>query len=448
MKYFRQLSLGLLIPLSFCIVSCGDEGVTKKMEDDLNLGPEKVQVSKASGVWRMYKDGEPFFIKGVAASGFFYTPGDYGANTIRLYGINDTTMTILDKAHENGLSVGFGVWMQQPEYGFDYTDEVAVQEQLEVIREQVREYKDHPALLFWFLGNELDGHYDENDQRQAMWEAVNDVSKMIHEVDGEHPTSIAIVNSSVEKLLDMKRWAPDLDMFSSNAKYPQTGLVQAHLQEAEWDIAWIMSEYGNRALPHGFPESPLLEWGALVEPTSTEKAEVFSGIMNDDILPNAALGCVGSFAFLWGDKATHQTGSRRNWHSFFTTTGETFGIVDELQYGWTGIFPTNRAPVIEDRTKMTLDGKEAFDAIKLNFGSAYTAVVDAYDTDPLTYEWVVVAEDAEEGNQPPGLSDWVETDNGSSAVIRCKSRGAYRLYVFVKDNNGKAANAVIPFLVE
>ncbi len=438
------------ILIGFLLIVACEQDVAKKPETvvDLKLSPAKVQVSKASGTWKVYKDGEPFFIKGVAGGQYYDRITEFGGNTLRTYGINDSTMVIMDRAHEFGLSVAFGLWLQQPEYGFDYTDSVKVQEQLAMLTQQVREYKDHPALLFWILGNELDGHYEDNENKQAMWEAVNQVSEMIHREDLDHPTTIAIINASVEKLLDMQKWAPDLDFFSSNAKYPQTGLVVPHLQEAGWDIGFILSEFGNRALPKGFPESPVLPWGALVEPTSTEKAQIIDEIYNEDVTPNIAYGCMGSFAFLWGDQAFHQSGSRRNWHSFFNEDGYTYGMVDVLQYGWTGIYPDNRAPVITDRTEFLLNGKQAFDGVTLELNETYMAVVNAEDTDPLSYEWVVVEQGASLGSRPPGLPGWLLTDNGRNAEIKAINTGQYRLYVFVKDSFGKVANAVIPFIVE
>jgi hypothetical protein len=109
-----------------------------------------------------------------------------------------------------------------------------------------------------------------------MWEGINEVSKMIYDEDGDQSTTVAMINSSVEKLLDMKMWLPDIDISSSNAKWPQTGLVKPHLEKDDWDIPYILSECGNRSLPKGFPESPKLSWVALVEPNSNEKVIVLN----------------------------------------------------------------------------------------------------------------------------------------------------------------------------
>ena len=49
----------------------------------------------------------------------------------------------------------------------------------EKLREEVLKYKDHPALLAWGIGNELNLQY----KNPKVWNAVNDIAKMIHEVD-------------------------------------------------------------------------------------------------------------------------------------------------------------------------------------------------------------------------------------------------------------------------
>ena len=49
---------------------------------------------------------------------------------------------------------------------------------------QVREYKDHPALIIWVIGNELN-----MEKNPKVWDAVNDLSKKIHQIDPNHPTT-------------------------------------------------------------------------------------------------------------------------------------------------------------------------------------------------------------------------------------------------------------------
>ena len=43
--------------------------------------------------------------------------------------------------------------------------------------------KDHPALLMWAVGNEVDLFY----KNFRVWNAVEDISKMIKKHDSNHP---------------------------------------------------------------------------------------------------------------------------------------------------------------------------------------------------------------------------------------------------------------------
>ena len=71
--------------------------------------------------------------------------------------------------------------MQAERWGFDYDDEEAVAAQLEAFREKVLAYRHHPALLAWIIGNELNHGYTN----PRVYDAVNDVAEMIHDVQVE-----------------------------------------------------------------------------------------------------------------------------------------------------------------------------------------------------------------------------------------------------------------------
>ena len=49
-------------------------------------------------------------------------------------------------------------------------------------------YKDHPALLAWIIGNEANLRF----KNPKVFDAINDISKMIHQVDPNHPTTTAL----------------------------------------------------------------------------------------------------------------------------------------------------------------------------------------------------------------------------------------------------------------
>ncbi|MGD0002446.1 MAG: glycoside hydrolase family 2 TIM barrel-domain containing protein, partial [Bryobacteraceae bacterium] len=145
----------------------------------------KVEIRKENGSFRLYRGGQPYFIKGAVYGGD--PNGQFplkelkarGGNSIRSGGTQ-----ILDEAQRLGMTVLFNLPMgMELANKFNYSDPVAVRQQFEEMKKLVMEFKDHPAVLMWAIGNELEvGYKDRN-----VWNAVNDVAKMIHEVDPNHP---------------------------------------------------------------------------------------------------------------------------------------------------------------------------------------------------------------------------------------------------------------------
>jgi beta-galactosidase/beta-glucuronidase len=93
-----------------------------------------------------------------------------------------------DEAHQYGLKVMMGIDIARERHGFDYNDPVAVQKQLEDVQTAGIALKDHPALIIWGIGNEL----NLLATNPKVWDAVNDISKMIHEIDPNHLTTTSL----------------------------------------------------------------------------------------------------------------------------------------------------------------------------------------------------------------------------------------------------------------
>ncbi len=53
----------------------------------------------------------------------------------------------------------------------------------EEMKARVVQWKDHPALSLWGIGNELSAGY----KNRKVWSAVNEVARMIHQIDPNHP---------------------------------------------------------------------------------------------------------------------------------------------------------------------------------------------------------------------------------------------------------------------
>lgn len=443
----------LLFPFVLIIVCCGCNDrygypIPESSFEEIELSPPvNVTMTDESGHWKMFVDGEEFYVKGVAINNFPETAGHYGANTIRTYGVNDTTRAILDRAYEAGLYVNFGLWVNRETDGFNYDDEAAVAQHLAAIKEDIDRFKDHPALLCWSIGNEADASYTNN----KLWTFVNDVAQYIHEVDPNHPTTTTLVNSEVNKVRLIAEMAPEIDFLSINSYAPNVPSVLGNLTAAEWEKPYMITEFGPRGTWQMSPEpARVLDWEGLVEQTSTEKAADYLQVYQNHIYPHRDNGCIGSFVFLWGYQLH---GEVLTWFALHDKKGYTFPAVDAMQYAWTGSYPDNRAPVIADRDAILMNGRKAEDNIKVDKETENMAFVVATDPDddPLSYDWMIMREGtaSSDGSLPDGISGLIVDNTLPEISFKAPAEtGGYRLIVFVRDNaNKKVASGVIPFYV-
>ncbi|MGZ5188720.1 MAG: glycoside hydrolase family 2 TIM barrel-domain containing protein, partial [Kaistella sp.] len=143
-----------------------------------------VTIKKTGETYSLFRNGQPYFIKGAGGYDHFDRLKECGGNSVRLWSTYNAK-EYLDKAHALGLTVTLGLDMAHERKGFNYDNKKAVQEQLEKLKKEVLLYKDHPALLMWGVGNEV----DQFAKNYNVWNAVNDLAKFIHEADPNHPTT-------------------------------------------------------------------------------------------------------------------------------------------------------------------------------------------------------------------------------------------------------------------
>ncbi len=145
-----------------------------------------MEIIQDNGSYKLLKDGLPYYINGAGGSQYLEKLADYGGNSIRTWGVDDQTDQLLDKAKDLDLTVCFGIWIGQERQGFDYTNKQALKAQLDMVRQTVRKYKDHPAILIWGVGNEMDLDYTNFD----VWKHMEEVIKVVKQEDPNHPTMI------------------------------------------------------------------------------------------------------------------------------------------------------------------------------------------------------------------------------------------------------------------
>ncbi len=398
-----------------------------------------VEIRGTEGAHTLYRGGEPYAIRGagVGRAADLESLARFGGNSARTWAAGDGS--ILERAAELGMTVALCLDLARERHGFDYDDADAVARQLERVRSEVLAYRDHPALLFWIIGNELNHDF----RNPRVYDAVNDISRMIHRLDRHHPTTTATagIDPSLARILEER--APDLDFLSVQLYGGLPGLpaALAHVP-SDWPV--VVTEWGTI----GHWEVPATPWGAPLEPTSTEKARRYREGYGQVLDPMAGR-VIGNYAFLWGQKQERTP----TWYGVFTADGRRTEAVDVLHHVWTGEWPSNRAPRLR---AMLLDGRRARDSVRLVAGAEYVASVEADDPegDALGFEWTLMRESEarQSGGDAEAVPDRVPFPHavrgaGKIALTAPATPGAYRLFVYVGDGNGAVAHANVPFLV-
>ncbi|MDX2246659.1 MAG: glycoside hydrolase family 2 TIM barrel-domain containing protein [Bacteroidia bacterium] len=430
----------LLIGLMVFLAESGCLFPEKKFPGNELPFQKTVEIRQVGKNYQLYRHGKPYYIRGAGGDEYFGELAANGGNSVRTWSTYQLK-EILDRADSNGLTVLAGLDLWPERLGMNYNDAQMVADQKERIRKDVLTYKDHPALLMWGIGNELDLGYANED----VWVAVNDIAAMIHEIDPNHPTTTMIMpNARNTRLIAEK--APEIDILSFNV-FGAAGKLNENLRKPWWGWKgpYIISEWGGL----GWWERQTTQWHVPIDMPGTLKAqklvEVYSASMKED-----TSWCLGSYLFFWGNKQerTH------TWFSFFTEEGNPTPMVEAARYNWTGKWPDNRAPVIDS---VKLNNRIDSENIYLYQKQQYSARVLASDPEgqKLTYKWEIRAEglyikitggDKEERPQPlPGLIQSV--NDGVMSFTAPEQPGPYRIFVYISDPGKTTTIADIPFFV-
>jgi hypothetical protein len=404
-----------------------------------------VEIESTGGRHQLLRDGRPYHIKGAGISdaGEIEKFAEQGGNSLRVWTTNNgalSTGELLDRAHEHGVTVALCIEMGIERLGFDYTDRAAVSAQLEYARGEATKYKDHPALLFWIIGNELNHSFTN----PAIFDAINDVSRMIHEVDGNHPTTSALSGFSADLVEVAEERAPDLD-FLSFQLYGGIEQLPNWLEKSGFNKPFMITEWGTT----GHWEVESTEWGAPIELSSSQKASRYLERYNR-VVSKYQGQIIGSYVFLWGQKQERTP----TWYSMILEDGAFTEVTDVMHYIWNGAWPANLAPQVGG---LSLDSREALDSVVLRKAHRYEAFLDAEDPEggTLTYRWSIMRESeaTQEGGDPEVVPETLaglikESEAGRITMTAPAEPGYYRLFAYVYDDGGKAGHANIPFMVE
>lgn len=435
MKTFLTLLLGFVIALGTIL------NIKKKSVMPIE-SPVKVTLNNLQGKYQLLVNGKPFYIKGAGLEfGEIASLAKHNGNSFRTWRTSNGKQSgkqILDEAKKYGLMVTMGIEVGRERHGFDYNDPEAVQKQLENIKKEVLELKDHPSLMIWAIGNELNLHYSN----PKVWNAVNEISKMIHEIDPNHLTTTTLAGISQKEINYIKERCTDLDLLSIQM-YGELPELPKLLKKYNWRGPYMVTEWGAT----GHWEVPKTSWGAPIEEHSSLKAANYLQRYKTGIAIDTKQ-CLGSYVFLWGQKQERTP----TWYGLFLENGKETESVDVMHYIWNDAWPENKTPQI---TSFTLNNKTAYDNVVVKEGSIVSAALEITDLekDDIHYRWELLKESTsvQEGGdyeeRPKNLK--IKTIKISKGTLEFKApkKGNYRLFGYANDGHSHEATANIPFRV-
>ena len=172
--------------------------------------PSVVRLERQGDRWQLVRNGEPYHIRGAAGPHSLDLLAQYGGNSTRTWGVGDDTLKRLDEAHRNGISVALGIWIEHEQKGFDFHDEEQVSEQVEKVLSAVRQFKNHPAVLLWGIGNEMEG-YQAGDS-PAVWSHIEQLCQLVKLEDPNHPVMSVIAEIGGNRIEAIHGLCPSLDI--------------------------------------------------------------------------------------------------------------------------------------------------------------------------------------------------------------------------------------------
>lgn len=383
--------------------------------------PLPTQLVKKGSSYQLLRHGKPFFIKGAGVeTAKLKELKAAGANTFRTWGVGDDTQAVLDEAQKLELNVVVGIWLRKVEDGFSYDKPADRESQYKHAQEAVTKFKNHPAVLMWAVGNEMElGAPDER-----VWQDVEKITKIFKQNDSR-PVMTVVADMWPDKMKAILKNCPSLDMLGVNS---YDGLPSLHERLKDWKKPYVITEFAWSR--RGIPEKT--SFGLINEPNSTEKAQSIEKNYKETILafPGRVLG---SFLFHWS-RSTTQVSSL---HGIYLKTGEKLEAVDTMTRLWKGTPPKNTAP----RLNLAREMNTAQTQWELSATDP--------DGDRISWELVVIREQTEsrfvgdfEKAQPIVFQSRIDNRFG---IPKMETPGGYRAFAIGRDGKGGAVVWNHPF---
>jgi hypothetical protein len=410
------------------------------VSDTALTGPGHVTIDRDGSNFILRRDGVPYYIRGFVGQTRLELAHQYGGNSTRIYTSRGAGQT-LETVRLRGITLLLGIELSK--VPADYTNEMYKTTKRTEVTNLLANYKDHPALLMWALGNEINLGADV----QAAWAFVDELAGMIRQQDPHHPVMTVLAGSSRAVINNVALWAPQINVLGVNG-YGGITNADVDVKGSNFTGPYVVTEFG----PTGHWEVANTTWLRPFEQTSAQKAIVYQN--RYEYIFQHRDRALGSYVFLWGQKQERTP----TWYGMFlerqTALGlnqETCPTIDAMAFKWSGAWPANRAPEV---TALTLNGLLMTASVTLTAGQVVPAQVTAADpeSDPLRFVWELLPEPTMLGTggsaevRPTRVTSAMTT-TPTTTITAPATPGQYRLFVYVLDGQGHAGTANLPFLV-
>jgi cellulose synthase (UDP-forming) len=406
------------------------------------------------GKFELLIGNKPYYIKGVAYNTAhdwrdgnmpltrrqverdFQKIKEMGANTIRRYGHGIYDRNVLNIADEFDLNVLYGFWFD-PKTDF-YSDSLKVAEYISDVEEKVLEYRDHPAVMAWSLGNESWGLLKHRyakpylvKVRNSYIRMIEQLAQRIHELDPTRPVFSCIEHEEYQlpgELVAFRDGAPSIDAIGVNSYYREQ---ISRLNHTAWQFdslrPYIVSEFG----PTGYwdPKYNNTQNSSIIEETDAEKATWYKHQWLKYVDGHKGYN-IGGFAYCWHDR---MEGSF-TWFGITDYKGRVKPAYYALKEVWTNNKSERLPEFLIEAPGKIIPGKK-YD---------YVAVQKGSNSNNWKYEWRLLKDEYLDKVDNIEVSE----DPARISVTIPETPSDYRLYLFVTDeSNQKVTTASVPVKV-
>ncbi|MFH0877961.1 MAG: glycoside hydrolase family 2 TIM barrel-domain containing protein [Candidatus Omnitrophota bacterium] len=397
------------------------------------LEASEVYVRGQKGSWYLEVDGKPFYIKGAGCGlaigrcgeDYLKLAKELGANSVRTWGTDQGTKQYLDKAERYGLKVAAGIWLNNltddGKFSYIHDEEYKTAKRSEIF-EYVREYKDHPAILMWVIGNEAIFFTKDEKEKIALSKFLESVIKEVHQIDPRHP--ICYASASKEDLPYLAKYVPSLDIAGMN-EYGSIRTAHGAWDYLQFNIPYVFTEYG----PYLSIDRPKDANAKPMELTDTQKAKKYKEFIEQIIFFKGYN--LGGFVFHLGET----TQESMTWWNINERGAKraSFWMIYEFYAG-------QKAPCVPVKIESLTLSKQK----NISLGELIEVEVstDSPGREGLTFEYAVSS--AKENILQYYVNEYEEIEVfGAGPQVRLKAplkQGVYRLYCFIKDKEGNVTS--------